>query len=67
MAADTKCRICGVINCDNDCAELALIYREQQREKLSDIDVNEIECDECGYTYGERSHDDCHDDVSWED
>ena len=56
------CHICKRPNCDDDCAELALIYREQQREKLADIDVDEIDCDVCGYTYGERSHDNCYED-----
>lgn len=54
------CRICGTDPCENDCMELATIYREQQREKLADIDPDEIECDVCGHTYGECSHDQCH-------
>ena len=54
-----ECRICGKPNCDDDCEELAAIYREQHREKLRDIDPDEIECDVCGLTYGQASHDDC--------
>lgn len=54
-----KCRICGKTDCDDDCEELDAIYREQQREKLLDIDVDEITCDWCGRTYGETSHDAC--------
>jgi hypothetical protein len=53
------CRICRKPDCDDDCEELALIYREHQREKLRDIDVDEIHCDNCGLTYGEASHDGC--------
>lgn len=56
----STCRICKSENCDNDCEELALIYRKQQREKLRDIDPDEIMCATCGFTYGERSHYDCH-------
>lgn len=56
----SACRICHKIDCDDDCEELAAIFREQQREKLSDIDPDEIECDVCGRTYGECSHDQCH-------
>lgn len=39
------CRICNRADCDDDCEELALIYREQQREKLRDIELtpDEIE------------------------
>lgn len=40
--AMTECRICGQLDCDDDCEELHAIYREQQREKLRDIDVDEI-------------------------
>ncbi len=54
-----KCSICGKQDCDDDCAELAVIYREQQREKLRDIDAGEIVCDQCSMTYSEASHDDC--------
>lgn len=54
-----KCRICKKPDCDDDCEEIASIYREQQREKLRDIDPEEIECDVCGRTYGEAYHDDC--------
>ncbi len=56
----SPCRICRKPDCDDDCEERALIYRDQQREKLRDIDVDEICCDNCGLTYGEASHDDCH-------
>lgn len=35
----SRCRHCGQPTpCDNDCEELQEIYREQQREKLRDID-----------------------------
>ena len=61
MSAVLACRICKRVNCDDDCEELSIIYREQQREKLRDIDVDEIECDVCGRTYGETSHDHCYD------
>lgn len=37
------CRICKRVDCDNDCEELAMIYREQQREKLRDLDMDELE------------------------
>lgn len=37
------CRICKRADCDDDCEELAAIYREQQREKLRDLDMDEIE------------------------
>lgn len=37
-----------------DCLEVQAIYREQQREKLRDIDPDEIECDWC-----RRSYTDC--------
>ena len=39
----TECRICGKRDCDDDCEELRAIYREQQREKLRDIDMDELE------------------------
>lgn len=39
----TECRICGKRDCDDDCEELRAIYREQQREKLRDLDMDEIE------------------------
>lgn len=35
------CRICGKADCDDDCEELAAIYREQQREKLRDLMLDE--------------------------
>ncbi len=57
--AMTECRICGKCDCDDDCEELRAIYREQQREKLRDIDIDEITCDVCGMTYGQESHDLC--------
>ena len=60
MIGSTPCRICKRDDCDDECEELALIYREQQREKLRDIDPAQIDCDVCGYTYVERSHNDCH-------
>lgn len=44
-----------------DCGEVRYIYRQQQKEKLADIDIDECTCDVCGYTYGERTHDQCHD------
>ena len=55
----TECRICGKRDCDDDCEELRVIYREHQREKLRDIDIDEITCDVCGLTYGQESHDLC--------
>ena len=57
----SACRVCGRVGCDDDCEELRAIYREQQREKLRDIDVDETACDVCGRSYGEASHDDCRD------
>lgn len=54
-----ECRICKREECDDDCEELALIYRQQQREKMRDIDPDEITCDECGLTYGDASHELC--------
>lgn len=36
-----------------------MIYREQQREKLWDIDPDEINCEVCGRSYGEATHDEC--------
>lgn len=39
----TECRICGKRDCDDDCEELQAIYREHQREKLRDLDMDEIE------------------------
>lgn len=57
--AMTECRICGKRDCDDDCEELQAIYREHQREKLRDIDVDEITCDVCGVTYSQDSHDLC--------
>lgn len=56
---ETTCRICNKANCDDDCEEMAAIYRDQQREKLRDVDVDEIDCDVCGQSYGDRPHDDC--------
>jgi len=43
-------RVCGVCkrhDCDDDCEELQAIYRESQREKLRDLDMEELEyeCD----------------------
>lgn len=59
-----RCATCNkhIDVCPNggDCGEVRAIYREQQREKLRDIDPDEILCDVCGYSYAERSHDDCH-------
>ena len=49
----TECRICGKRDCDDDCEELRVIYREHQREQLRDIDIDEITCDVCGRTYGQ--------------
>lgn len=37
------------------------VHREQQREKLRDIAIDEITCDVCGMTYGQDSHDLCRD------
>ena len=64
MTVDTfrPCRGCKRANCDDDCEELQAIYREQQREKLRDIDPDDVTCDVCGRTYGEMSHDLCHTD-----
>lgn len=47
----TACRICKKVDCDDDCEELALIYRQQQREKLADLadDGEEPRC-RCGWT-----------------
>lgn len=38
---ERACRICHRLDCDDDCEELAAIYREQQREKLRDIELDE--------------------------
>ena len=40
-----KCRDCGQNPCDSDCGELRLIYREQQREKLRDIELSDEEAE----------------------
>lgn len=59
------CHVCkrpigdGPRECDGDCGELALIFRERQREINLDIDPDETECDVCGLTYGEVSHEEC--------
>lgn len=58
----TACKVCKRISCDDDCEELQEIYRQQQREKLRDIDPDEIDCEVCGQTYGEATHEDCHGD-----
>lgn len=43
------CRICKKVDCDDDCEELAAIYRKQQKEKLQDIDLSDMdECMACG-------------------
>lgn len=55
----SECRICGKRDCDDDCEELRAMAREHQREKLRDIDIDEITCDVCGRTYGQDSHDLC--------
>lgn len=51
-----NCRICGKQDCDDDCEELALIFREQQREKFKDVAVAPDECCvQCGdYLRGGR-------------
>lgn len=43
MDTVAPCRICGRADCDDDCEELALIYREHQREKLRDIDLDDLD------------------------
>lgn len=59
------CHVCerpigeGPRECDGDCGERALIFRERQREINLDIDADEIDCDICGLSYGEASHDEC--------
>jgi hypothetical protein len=40
---ESKCRYCGKTPCPDDCEELAMIYREQQKEKLRDLDFDEEE------------------------
>lgn len=50
-----------------DCGEVQDIYRAEQREKLRDIDPDEIQCDVCGRSYGEASHDECRPDISDDD
>lgn len=48
LKANRPCRICHEQNCDKDCEELQAIYREQQREKLRDIDPYEVDpCEHC--------------------
>lgn len=43
---NTACPICKNVDCDDDCEELHLIYREAQRKKLRDIELDL--CDHCG-------------------
>jgi hypothetical protein len=45
---EDPCRICKRVDCDDDCEELALIYRDAQREKLRDIDPEELTEREAG-------------------
>lgn len=45
MNVDNRCKICGVTDCDDDCEERRLIYRERQREMLMDCDFTEEELD----------------------
>lgn len=47
--ADNKCPYCGVIDCDDDCGERAMIYREHQRNQLRDIDLDELETEDDDY------------------
>lgn len=42
---DARCQYCGEVDCDKDCGELAMIYRERQRESLRDIDLDDVELD----------------------
>lgn len=44
-----QCRICKQESCNDDCEELSLIYREQLREKLADVELEDEEiCACCG-------------------
>lgn len=67
VTASTKsndvCEGCGktIEDCyyGGDCLEMRAIYRKEQKEKLQDIDLEEIICSVCGYSYGECSHKNC--------
>ena len=43
-----------------DCLEVQAIYRAEQREKLRDIDPDEIECDWCRRSYTDCCFDPCY-------
>lgn len=61
--AEHTCAVCRrpIDICPNggDCGEMQLIYREQQREKLRDIDLNEIDCYWCDRPVEECCFDPC--------
>ena len=44
----TKCPHCGDTDCDTDCGERALIYRERQREINRDIELDHEDLDSDG-------------------
>ena len=44
----TKCPHCGDTDCDTDCGERALIYRERQREIYRDIELDPEDLDSDG-------------------
>jgi hypothetical protein len=43
-----------------DCLEVQAIYRAEQREKLRDIDLDEIECEWCNRSYTDCCFDPCY-------
>lgn len=43
------CRICKKADCDDDCEELAAIYRENQREQLLDLELDGDDDDDDGW------------------
>lgn len=51
-SAPNCCAVCGqpidICPYGGDCGEMKIIYREQQREKLRDIEIRDGECAMCG-------------------
>lgn len=48
-AHNHPCPHCGDVDCDTDCGERALIYREHRRNQMHDIELGDDEvCRECG-------------------
>lgn len=49
------CPHCGDTDCDTDCGERALIYREHRRNQLADIEIDPAErCPDCGAYVGDE-------------